>query len=111
MKSSYLRSSACCWACASSRRVSNFSWAGSRTMGVITFIGKSFEFFQSPLRRVDALMRRDAVAGHRLPHAEFEYLHVERMQDVGDEQHRIRDGDAAAVGWQGRAHPGVRLHG
>src|SRR6266567_1100473 len=113
MNSSYLRSSACCCACASRRRVSNCSWLGSRTMGVTMFIGSFLGGFLgvcgsrprggpdsvsvSGLRRVDALMRRDAVASHGLPHAELEQLHIQRMQKIGDREHRIRDGDATAI--------------
>src|SRR5262249_49636345 len=97
MKSSYLRSSACCCACASRRRVSNCSWLGSRTMGVTMFMEFPWDFAAlagqirlklSGMRSVDTLMRRDAVAGHRLPHAELEQLHVQRMQEIGDREHR-----------------------
>ena len=33
---------------------------------------------------VDPLVGGDAVAAHRLPHAELEHLHVEGMKQIGD---------------------------
>src|ERR1043166_9563214 len=108
MKSSYLRSIAWCSACSSRRLVSNFSVFGSRTMGVITFMAvlpKSL----TGLRGVDALMRRDTVAGHGLPHGQLEQLHVHCMEEVGGDDHGIGDGDAAGVGGQQRAHAALRL--
>ena len=63
------------------------------------------------MRYVDTLMRRDAVAGHRLPHAELEQLHVQRMQDVGHGDHRVGDGDAAAARRQRMPHAVFRLDG
>src|SRR5262245_11442489 len=120
IKSSYLRSSACCCACESSRVVSNFSWFGSRTMGVMMFIldvsfgPESLSVLSveiSGLRSVDALMRRDAIAGHRLPHAQLEELHIQRMQKVGADHHRISNGRPASARGQRRAHAVLGLDG
>src|SRR5215510_10034876 len=115
MKSSYLRSSACCRACASSRVVSNCSALGSRTMGVMIFMGVlpfsvSARFPSADqgedlrIRYVDPLMRSDAIAAHRLPHGKLEHLHVQRMEKIGNGDHRLGDGETAAAARQRLAH-------
>jgi hypothetical protein len=58
---------------------------------------------------VDALVWSDAVAGHGLPHGQFENLHIERVKNVGHGYHGVGDGEPAGVRRQRSAHAVFRL--
>ncbi len=102
-------------ACASSVRVSNFSWAGSRTIGVVH--GRSWCFpwgTRLSYRVCGASMRwcgamqLPVMACHMLSSNNCTFSAC-RMSVASD--HGVVDGDAAAVRRQRRAHAGLRLGG